>query len=225
MSVKSTIKHMFLGPSGERAYDIKRGLLSGLKFRVDPDKKSMRLLGLDEREITSDVIKLSTDAKTAFDIGANDGWYSLYFTTCPNIQKVFSFDGSPVVLERMNANLDLNRDKMKVAPQIFQKLVGDRDDQEFIRVDSFLDQIVFPCVLKIDVDGGEMDVFRGAKETLSKDGVRVVLETHSPQLETECKSFLEGLGYKCRIIDNGWYRKFFPESRVIEHNRWMIATR
>jgi hypothetical protein len=26
-------------------------------------------------------------------------------------------------------------------------------------------------------------------------------------------------------VDNGWYRAFIPESRLIEHNRWMIATR
>ena len=27
------------------------------------------------------------------------------------------------------------------------------------------------------------------------------------------------------MIPNGWYRRFLPELRVVEHNRWFAASR
>jgi hypothetical protein len=103
--------------------------------------------------------------------------------------------------------------------------VGDHTDDRWCAIDDLLPDLQMPVLFKVDVDGGEMDVFRGAKKTLAKEGCLMLLETHSPQLEQECQKFLTDLGYKTRIVDKGWYRAFIPEARRIEHNRWMIAER
>ncbi|MBC7783812.1 MAG: FkbM family methyltransferase [Burkholderiales bacterium] len=225
MSLRSQVKRMFLGPPGERPRDVKHGLLNGCRFNINTSSKSMRLIGFDEREIAEHVRIHSAKAATAFDIGANDGWYSVYFATRANMKKVFAFDGSAQCLTRLSANMTLNQPAIQAQVEVVNKMVGDRNDGDFVTVDSFADQIIYPCVLKVDVDGGEMDVFNGAGKVLAHQDVSVILETHSVELERDCRALLEKAGYRCQIVDIGWYRKMFPEARVIAHNRWMIASR
>ena len=105
MSLKAVVKHTLFGPPGERARTINRGLLKGLRFNIDTASRSMRLMGLDERELTADVRRLASRAVGALDIGANDGWYSVYFASCPNIQKIYSFEPQTDCIRRLQDNL------------------------------------------------------------------------------------------------------------------------
>ena len=36
---------------------------------------------------------------------------------------------------------------------------------------------------------------------------------------------MKRLGYRTRIIKNGWYRAVVPEGRVVPFNRWFVARR
>jgi hypothetical protein len=225
MSLKSTVKHTLFGPPGMRPRQINHGLLKGLKFHVDTGHKSMRLMGMDEREIEADVRALATRAASALDIGANDGWYGVYFASLPNIKKVYAFEPGDDFGPGLEQNLSLNDPNLLKKITYVKKMVGNRDDEQWCSIDGFVHDPPKPILFKIDVDGGEMDVLRGAAKTLASDGCLIVLETHSVELEQQCQKFLNDLGYKTRIIDKGWYRMFLPEARNIEHNRWMIATR
>jgi FkbM family methyltransferase len=57
-----------------------------------------------------------------------------------------------------------------------------------------------PQVMKIDVEGSEMDVLRGAMGVLQRHRPRVLLETHSPELAKQCRSLLAPLGYHFRDL-------------------------
>lgn len=80
-------------------------------------------------------------------------------------------------------------------------------------------------MIKIDVEGAELDVLKGAEQTLRRLPCGVVVETHALHLEKECLALLQGLGYQTRIVRNGWYRALLPETRKIPHNRWLVATK
>src|ERR1700733_3047823 len=105
MSLKSATKYWLLGPPGNRPRNINCGLLKGLRFYIDTSCRSLRLMGLDEREIASFVRAFASTAKSAIDVGTNDGWYSLYFASVPNIQQVNAFEPDEGVRKSLQENL------------------------------------------------------------------------------------------------------------------------
>jgi hypothetical protein len=223
LGIKSTIKSGLLGKPGLRPREISRGLLKGLKFNVDTSNKSMRLLGLDESEIAAVTREMAAKAKSAADVGANDGWYALYFASRPNITRVFAFDPGAQVLEATRKNFELNHPAFLAKTTLVTGFVGNKAGESgWVRLDDYLSQMVEPILLKIDVDGGEIDVLEGGREMLSRD-CRLIVETHSAELEKGCIQRLEAMGYECKIIGTAWYRALIPEHREIEHNRWFVA--
>jgi FkbM family methyltransferase len=61
-----------------------------------------------------------------------------------------------------------------------------------------LDSVLPPVtvdLLKVDVEGAELRVYRGAPQTLHRVR-RVVMEYHSPELFRDCRHLLEGCGLR-----------------------------
>ena len=66
-----------------------------------------------------------------------------------------------------------------------------------------------PNILKIDVEGFEMDVLKGSVNTLKTSRPKLIIETHSSKLEAEVRGFLGNFGYtvqheKDRHSGIGW---------------------
>jgi FkbM family methyltransferase len=53
-----------------------------------------------------------------------------------------------------------------------------------------------PNVIKVDVEGTELLVLRGAIQVLRQHGPRLLIEAHSPELARDCKAFLQALRYQ-----------------------------
>lgn len=73
------------------------------------------------------------------------------------------------------------------------------------QIDSLLQnrEIPPPNVVKIDVEGGELDVLRGAVTMLSMTRPTIFLEAHSHALEKACSRKLLRCGYKIHRIEHG----------------------
>jgi|SRR6516164_6824945 hypothetical protein len=59
---------------------------------------------------------------------------------------------------------------------------------------------------------------------LDEGNVAILIETHSDQLEADCRAWLLERNYKTSIIKNAWWRRILPDGRVIAHNRWLSAS-
>jgi hypothetical protein len=75
-------------------------------------------------------------------------------------------------------------------------------------LDDWLDaQGLAPDLIKIDVEGAELGVLRGLRRTLARDGVRLFVEVHPPQLAQagssteEVLRLLADLGYELQAIE------------------------
>jgi FkbM family methyltransferase len=58
-----------------------------------------------------------------------------------------------------------------------------------------------PDLMKIDVEGAEVDVLLGASRLLAERHPKIILEAHSRSLERECTELLAGAGYHVHLLD------------------------
>jgi hypothetical protein len=70
-----------------------------------------------------------------------------------------------------------------------------------VRLDTLCDGHPAPDILKIDVEGAELDVLRGGARMISAKHPAIFLATHSDELDRECRAFLAAFGYRIRGLD------------------------
>jgi FkbM family methyltransferase len=72
-------------------------------------------------------------------------------------------------------------------------------------IDSWCDrnECPSPGLMKIDVEGAEMIVLKGAQRTLQKSHPRLFIESHSRELTAEVTSFLTDFGYTLKTLETG----------------------
>jgi FkbM family methyltransferase len=203
---------------------IRSGLLKGRRFLINPLHQSQRLFGLYEREIACAMRRFAGRARSAVDVGAADGWYTVYFASRPNIFQVFACEPDPRALQALQENLVLNADSIGASKvSIVPYRIGAKEEIGALTLDGLLTAAAEPILVKIDVDGLELDCLEGFAQSLARRDVMLVVETHSAALETHCVEFCCSFGFRPTVIRNAWYRVFVPELRPVGHNRWFIA--
>jgi hypothetical protein len=162
------------------------------------------------------------------DVGAYNAYYALTFAKLTR-QPVLSYEPDPVALARSRRNLALNP---TLAPLIELRAVavGARPDPRVVTLEAELlpriEQVRSAAwMLKIDVEGAELDVLKGAARVLELMHPHVIVETHSEGLEDACAEALVEAGYLPRIVTQ---RRLFPQDRswppgTRRHNRWLVA--
>jgi hypothetical protein len=140
--------------------------------------------------------------------------------------QVVAFEPSETARQWLLRNLQLNRIPTAGGKcMVSSKTVARSDTSEACTLDTLLPVIQPPCVVKIDVEGAEVEVLNGASGLLRRDDIRWIVEVHSRVLEDQCQALFAGAGLRTRIVDNAWWRVVLPEMRPLEHNRWLVAMR
>ena len=171
---------------------------------------------------------------TFLDIGANMGWYALNLAARFPAARVHAFEPVPATFRSLERNLALNGfgnvelhnlglmdetggQTFFCDPRISgrasaRNLVDDPAarpvDCPVSRLDDFVrDHGVRPDLLKVDVEGAELMVFRGGLETLAAHRPLIMTEMlrkwsrkfgYHPN---EVIGLLAGLGYRCYFVD------------------------
>lgn len=169
--------------------------------------------------------RLGSNINTALDVGANDGLYTLYFLARTSARKVYSFEPSPDCLRELKENLAVNNLGGDERLEIVPRKVGASTEDGWTTLDSLASTIVPPCLIKVDIDGGESDLLRGASACLHLTGMRWIIEVHSKELEQDCLLVLKDAGYHVSVIYNAWWRRVVPEFRPVGLNHWLVAYR
>jgi hypothetical protein len=197
-------------------------------MELDLASQSQLYIGTFEREVYRSLERFSADIRSAIDIGAREGEYTLYFLAKTRAQRVIAFEPEMAIHPQLMSNLELNHLAHDPRFTLIANFVGARDGDNERTLDSLMDSISTPCLIKIDVEGGEASVLQGAQRLLQLPQVRWIIETHSQDLEQQCVLTLREAGYETRIIPTAWWRGVLPElrvSEVIRFNRWLAAAR
>jgi hypothetical protein len=218
----STIK-LALVKAGRKPRHVRWGLYSGLTLHLDLASETQIYLGLWEQETYRFIRSALSSCRWFIDVGAGKGELSILLATQPNVAKVIACEPVASEVEILRMNLKLNASILKAPIEIVPNCVGTESLANAIPLEHLGVDYTFPGLIKIDVDGAEMDVLRSGLGFLKGGAATLLVETHSKALERECIAFLEEHDYQCRIIPNSWWRLIVPEQRAIEHNRWLWA--
>src|ERR1700692_2211715 len=212
-----------LFPSGLAPRMILRGLRAGLRMELDFAHNTQRWLGLQERELYGWFRRLSGGIRTAIDVGASEGMYTLYFLAKTPAVRVFAFEPSADGVHQLKSNLALNGLGESPRVEIVPKSVGAYATEQQTTLDSLGERIDQPCLVKVDIDGGEVSLLDGARSLLYSSETRWIIEVHSTALQKKCLEILQAANYRTLVVRNAWWRHFLPELRPGELNHWIVA--
>ena len=218
----ATIKNAFV--SDRRRYlKIRRGPARGALLYTSYRFGTRMVFGFYESELTPYVRRFVRRGDVCYDIGAADGYYGLAFArlAAPGLVHCFDLDDGAVEQLRISATRNAH---LGSTISVHRVQIGAQHVDE---THTSIDALVFergyrvPNVMKLDVEGAELDVLRGAEHVLRKHRPCLIIEVHSQQLETDCLELLRRLGYTATVVAN---RAVMAEHAFrMGHNRWLCA--
>ncbi|HVZ95244.1 MAG TPA: FkbM family methyltransferase [Chitinophagaceae bacterium] len=216
---KGLIKGLLFG-TGVRQRTLLFGKARGLKMLIDPATKIQLLTGIYEREIQTYFAGWAKQCGHFFDVGAGDGYYGLFYKKYAPDGMAYLFDPDPRAAGIQQDHFD--RSGIRSGYSLHKARVSAHQQPGMATLNSFALQAQ-NILIKIDVEGVELEVLHGADRLLNNNHCFLLIETHALQLEQDAIAFLQRLGYHTKIIKNAWWRFFIPERRPLAHNRWLAA--
>jgi len=209
-------------PQGLAPRKLRVGLGRGLTIDIDFAFHTRLFLGFYETELNRYIRQLCRPGMDAFDVGGRDGYDALVMAKLTG-GRVVSIDCEPHAAEQMARNFRANP---ALAPSLASRtgFVGSVDDAAtgHITIDTMVAESGFtPDVVKIDIEGWEVEALRGASVLLGGRKPALIIEVHSYDLERECLALLAPYGYETRIVNP---RRYVRDYRLVPGNRWIIAT-
>lgn len=187
-------------------------------MEIDLQHQLKTYLGLYEMELNTHLRNLCRGVRTCFDVGASVGYDTLVMAKLTG-GSVIAFDCDDAVIGRFRRNVGLNP-SLEPRVQIHRYIVND-GTKGGSRIDSLVDGgLPVPDLIKIDVEGSELEVLVGARRTLEKRMPGLLVEVHGVGLEEDCMALLVEIGYRPVVVDRRWW---LAEHRPIPHNRWLVA--
>jgi FkbM family methyltransferase len=210
-------------------HTINAGPAAGLRFEVHLPLDKAVWAGTYETEFAQEISRSVSRDGVCFDVGAYRGYMSgvmalagaskvIAFEPLPSNQDAvrrlcelnptLPIELWPVALGRSDGAEQLNiladSSMAKLATSSFQKnamhvreiLVDVRRIDALVEMQACLP----PDLIKIDVEGAELDVLQGAATVLRRHRPPIFLEAHSDELERRCLDELTKLGYHSRRL-------------------------
>ena len=183
--------------------------------------------GSHEPHVSSLFCSLLKNGMTVIDVGAFIGYYTLLAAKrVGNSGRVLAFEPSPTAFSLLLKNIKINNwNNIKA----FNYAVSDKNGKKIfdlsrlsfahtkssntvvvntVSIDSFLHSLSIDDVdlVKIDVEGAELEVLRGMKRILSRGKVKIICEVHPDRLSSlgysteDVENILEEYGYEIYLI-------------------------
>ncbi len=201
---------------GNFVVPILQGLNRGFKW-IKNSGVNGYWLGSYEIEKQKLIAKYVKEGMVCYDIGAHVGFCTLMFSKLVGKSgKVFSFEPNPFNLFYLLKHLELNKiENVRVFPFALWKDNGffgftlssfesclNETEEPILRAPVFrIDDLVYqyilpPDVIKIDVEGAELEVLEGMVKLLRKKSISIFVALDNKDKREEVYKFLTSLGYK-----------------------------
>jgi hypothetical protein len=217
-AVKGAVKRA-LGFSGVKQVQVRGGPARGIRMWLDFTGHTPMYLGMYEWELHRFLRTALPGTSRIFDIGGYLGYYALTFAA-NTAGHVVSFEPNPQNANRLRQNLALNP-LLERRIAVHEIALGREDGDGALSLDSAAASLGAPDLIKIDIEGAELDALAGGLQTLREKRPHLIVETHSPELERQCGALMVECGYRPVVKHN---RRIWREYRPgVSQNRWLIA--
>jgi FkbM family methyltransferase len=201
---------------------IRTGPAEGLRIDASSGKLGYAL-GRNEPVVQERLVQLLRPGAVFYDVGANVGFFTLLGARLVGAEgSVYAFEPVPQLAATIRRNVGLNGfENVVVVPKAASsgqgrgRLVPTPDptgtqvafdaagEIELVGIDELVQsgEIQPPTVMKIDVEGAELSVLRGARQTLQNYDPVVVCELHGT--DAQFRELMEELGYAVEMLDDG----------------------
>lgn len=216
MRARAGLGHLISGIS----VAIKAGPNEGLRWSIVSAGRGCAE-GTFEQAKVETIVRLIRPGERFWDIGAHKGYVSLAASRAVGPEgEVNAFEPSPENLRLLRAHLDWNSiGNVNAIPLALSDFDGEccfgggsslsmklNGGDEIVRVRTVAsliehDGMAPPTFVKIDVEGAESQVLRGAGDYLFDPERVVLVATHSKKNYEECTAILAGCGY--RMVESG----------------------
>lgn len=208
---------------------VQRGPAQGIWLHLNPRTGRDYFNGDVEPEVQDMLRKYLRPGMTAYDIGANIGFFSLLAARLVGTAGgVTAFEADPEIAARLRENVVRNqgapifveekavwsssspvffaRADAEVSPDRGLGHVIDNDAErsapstirvEAVSVDEYVRKSGAPDFIKCDVEGAEVEVFRGADKLLNERRPIILCEMHGDKNRQTLLKMFENLGYRC----------------------------
>jgi FkbM family methyltransferase len=220
-------------PQGVAPVVIAGGDLAGAQLLLDLQVDKDLWLGTYEPEVTRAVHLLVHPGMTAYDLGANIGYFTVLLAKAVGeTGRVVAVEPLPANLDRLRAAVQLNRmeQRIRVVPKAVGAVGGSARflvhrspgmgrleaggahgsgfesaiDIEVVSLDDLVHRQGFPLpdVVKIDLEGSEVEALRGMKKILREARPALIIETHGQAEARGVWDLLTAAGYSLRDLDH-----------------------
>ncbi len=198
------------------------GPLEGRKWKASSGIRFIK--GTYEPKNVEAIQKTVQEDDVAYDVGAHVGYFSVLMGDIVGSGgKVIAFEPRGLNLGYLQRHVSANNCHNI---EIVSKAVGDHsghakletrtgsgtgyisdtgdEDVEITSIDELVESgdLPPPTFLKIDVEGGEMAVLRGARKVIEAQRPRMILATHGDEIDAECRALLREWNYDMQDIDH-----------------------
>jgi FkbM family methyltransferase len=204
---------------------IEKGPAAGIWLRLNPRTGLDTLRGAGEPEVQEALRRHLRPGMTFYDLGANIGFFSLLAARLVGEEgRVIAFEADPEIAARLREHVDRNRFRSatviekavwsetrtvffeRVDPatspdrglgHVVDAATPNTVEIETVTLDDFAQTSPAPDFIKCDVEGAEVEVFRGARRLLNEKRPGILCEIHSEENRRALLADLQGFGYRC----------------------------
>ncbi len=201
---------------------IRSGPLEGRKWKASSGIRFIK--GTYEPKNVEAIQKTVREDDIAYDVGAHVGYFSVLMGDIVGSGgQVIAFEPRGLNLGYLQRHVSVNNcDNIKIVSKALGDhsgharletrtgsgtgYISDSGDEavEITSIDELVESGALPppTFLKIDVEGGEMAVLRGARKVIATQRPRMILATHGDEIDAECRALLREWNYDMQDIDH-----------------------
>lgn len=196
--------------------------MKGALLQVDIRKQREMVAGSYEAAVQEALARHLEKGQVAYDVGAHVGFFTLLMARLVGEGGwVVALEPDPFMGPALENNLRLNgvtnvsvvkaaaganAGKRRFSPGRGAGIGHLAEDGELAVEGTTIDDLGVrfgvPDLIKVDVEGGELEVLQGASDTLSRCKPVLLVELHGPENEAAASDLLAALGYKIDYVED-----------------------